>query len=313
MPQQDLPQAESTVERLLARACPDELDLARRTLGRLPPDRWGLEWQLPWWLAQGFGLSERVARDLVVGSVLGLVAIRLEDDLLDGDLEPADRIGARRLAPAALHAALAVFGRHVPMASPFWAVVDQRLAEWRTASPAAASTARGAPLKVPALAACLLAGRADAWSTVDRCLEHALAALVAYDQVRDWEADLAAGRWNAFVAAHAEHPQRTEWRDRNRISILVALLTRHAAAEAYAGIQADAAAAADLADGLPCEPLAAWLRSYAERTARQGEELERHYPGTANRAVELVFGRDAVLGRDAVFGRDAVAGHPVPV
>ena len=143
----------------------------------------------------------------MLSNVIGLVSIRLQDDLLDGDIAAADVRGATRLGAAMFDEAVAVYRRRFDGASPFWPFLERSMAEWRRASAGdgplrwAELPDRGAPLKVAAFASCLLADRADRWELVERCLDHALVALVRYDQVCDWEDDLRADRRNAFVAA----------------------------------------------------------------------------------------------------------------
>jgi hypothetical protein len=283
-------------ERRVAAVCPAELDLARRTIARLPPDRWTLEWQLTGWLGETFRLDPAITANVAAGTILGLVSIRLQDDLEDGDLPLDDQPGARRLSAGLFDEAVAVYSRHLPPGSPFWPFLERSMIEWRTASENVLArtirdlAARGAPLRLPAMAVCLLAGRMDRWPVVDRCLEHGLAALVRYDQLHDWEADLAAGRWNAFVASWSGRPQRPEWRERNRAAVLAGLLARGAAGEEFGRIRDQTEMAAECADQLGCLPLGTWLREYADRTARQGKEIEEQYQRAAERAVQLMFG-----------------------
>jgi len=177
--------------------------------------------------------------------------------------------------------------------------LERSMAEWRRASTAegplrwAELSRRGAPLKIAGFATCLLADRRDSWELVERCIDHALLALVRYDQVRDWEDDLRADRWNAFVATISPFPQTPANRERNRATVLAGLLMGGAAGAEFARIRADAVRAACLATELDCRPLAAHLSDYAERTAAQGVEVEAHYRIAADRATTLIFGTSA--------------------
>jgi hypothetical protein len=299
VPELDVAQIVTAFERRVEAVCPDERDLAVRTLRSLTPANWTLEWYLPWWLGHAFGLDPTVAAEIVLSNVLGLVSIRLQDDLLDGDVAAADVGGATRLSAALFDEAVAVYRRRFDGASPFWPFLERTMDDWRRASAADRPLRetdlpqRGAPLNVAAFATCLLADRVDRWGLVERCLHHALAALVRYDQVRDWEDDLRAGRWNAFVAAVSPLPQDPAHRDRNGATMLAALLTRGVAAAELERIRAEALRAARLAAGLQCPPLATYLSDYAERTATQGAEIEAHYRGAAERATTLIFGTAA--------------------
>ena len=295
----DVAQIVTAFERRAEAVCPDERDLAIRSLRRLTPANWTLEWYLPWWLGQAFGLDPVVAEETVLSNVLGLVSIRLQDDLFDRDVAAADVPGATRLSAALFDEAVAVYRRRIDGASPFWQFLERSMAEWRRASAGdgplrvADLPCRGAPLKVAGFATCLLADRADRWELVDRCLDHALAALVRYDHVCDWEDDLRADRWNAFVAALSPLPQSSANRDRNRSAVLAALLTREVVTAEFGWIRDETLRAARLAAELGCPPLAAHLFGYAERTVAQGAEIQAHYRGAAERATTLIFGTSA--------------------
>ena len=186
----------------------------------------------------------------------------------------------------------------LPASSPFWSFVATALADWRSAQSSAGPlvqdlVSRAAPVRIPAYGVCLLTGRSDTWPTLDQCLGHALAALVRYDQLLDWEEDLAGGRWNGFVAAWSPGLQDPADRTRHTARIRVALLTASAAAVEYDRIGAEARAAADLAARLGIETLAGYLAGYAARTADQGQVVQTHYDRVAAQAVEQLFGKMA--------------------
>src|SRR5512143_3995595 len=103
---------------------------------------------------------------------------------------------------------------------------------------------RGAPLKAGARAMTLLGGHGSAWPLVEGCLEAALTALALYDDASDWELDLEAGRWNAFVAAAGVADQRPASRVANRTRVLLALLNDGAATRGYGLVSAEAGRAA---------------------------------------------------------------------
>ena len=277
---------------------PDDRALAHRTFDRLQPPNWTLEWYLPWWLGHALELPARVAEAIVLSNVLGLVAIRLEDDLLDGEVTDADRASARRISASLLQRAVAIYGPMFDQASPFWSYLDRTMFEWRLAAeqrdPAADGrwwlARRGAPLKVGARAICLLADRDRDWPAVDRCLDHALASLALYDDLCDWDADLEAGRWNAFVASLVSLAQAPETRRRNRSAVLVALMVDDAASRGFGRVQADALKAAVLARAIGSPPLAEHLAESAARAADQGAAVQAHYRAAAHRANELLVG-----------------------
>jgi hypothetical protein len=158
----------------------------------------------------------------------------------------------------------------------------------------AALARRAAPLKIGARAICRLAGRLDSWPALERGLDHGLAALALYDDICDWEHDLEAGRWNAFIAGTAAGSQRPANRDRNRTAVLLAMVTRGAAGEAMARVRLEALRAADLAQRAGCEPLGAHFRWLAERAAGQGSEVDGHYAALGERMARLFLGPPVV-------------------
>jgi hypothetical protein len=302
VPELDVARVVAAFERRVRALNPDDHDLAVRTLHRLTPANWTLEWFLPWWLGHAFGLDSRVSLKIVLSNVLGLVSIRLQDDLADGDVAAEDVAAADRLSTVLFDGALVVSRNQFPAVSPFWTRLDEWMAGWRRASAvdgvhADDLASRGAPLKIGAYATCLLADRVDKWDLVERCLDRALTAFVLYDQVCDWEADVAAGRWNAFVASISGDGQGRFDRDRTRATVLAAMLTRGVVTAHFQRTHAEAIHAARLAIKLGSPPLAAHLSEYAVRTAEQGAMMEAHYRTAADRAATLMFGTSPPGGR----------------
>lgn len=270
-----------------------ERELAARTLQRLQSPNWTLEWHLPWWLGETFGVPCPIAHRAVASNVLGLMAVRLRDDADDGELDDIDREPAERLAAALLDAAIELYRPMIEPDAPFWRELDGWLTAWRTASARndgrAPLAARGAPLKAGARAMMLLGHRPEAWPLVERCLDGALTALALYDDASDWERDLEAGRWNAFVAAVGVADQRPANRDANRTRVLLALLDDGAATRAYGRVSAQAGRAAVLAAEVGCQPLAEHLRAVAGRAVLEGDAIEAHYAAAAGRMTRMLL------------------------
>lgn len=277
-----------------------ERDLAARTLARLRSPNWTLEWHLPWWLGQAFGVPSPIARRAVVSNVLGLMAVGLSDDAEDGELGDSDPDVARRLAAALLEQAIELYRPMLPPESPFWRELDGWLEAWRAAGTRNGGprllAARGAPLKAGARAMTLLGDRPAPWPLVERCLDAALTALALYDDASDWEGDLVAGRWNAFVAAAGADDQRPASRDANRARVLLALLNDGAATRWYGQVADEARRAAVLAGEAGCEPLAEHLRTVAARALAEGEAIQAHYAAAADRMTRLLFEPTATGG-----------------
>lgn len=283
--------------RTVSAAAPEHSGLALRVLDRLSPSRWVLEWHLPWWLGEAFGLDRATSREIVLSNLLGLASIRLRDDLADGDVAAGERTAAEQLADALYIAALAPYRARFDAVSPFWDGLDARMTEWRAAisandgSDATSLAARGAPLRISSLAVCLLAGRPGAVASLDRCLEHAIEALVLYDHFGDWEADLDSGRWNAFVAATSAGPQLPGTRDRHRSATFVALMTTDAVTPYFARIDEGLLQSAAIADTLlpPVPPLSSHLRRFGAELRDQAASLQEHYRELGDRAANLLL------------------------
>jgi hypothetical protein len=263
--------------------------LARRHLARLTPDRWTIEWHLAWWLGHRFDLDPGVVAALVRSNVLGLLSIRLEDDLVDGEVAPDEVADTQALARLAYQGAVAEYRARFSGGSPVWPFLDRSMAAWRGArGPELA--ARGAPIKIAGYACCVLADRLDAWPAIERTLDGALTALVLYDQFLDWEADLAAGRWNAFVASIIEDDQDPAAHDRIHAVVLTSMMTRDVVREHFDTMHREATQAARLATELGLTELAEFLMTWAGRASEQGASITEHYRAAADQATRLFFG-----------------------
>lgn len=294
VPNLDIAGMTAAYERRVREACPEHLDLALRLLQRLPPARWTLEWYLPWWLGEAFGVDREIAEEIVLSNLLGLGSIRLQDDLADGEVEAGEVAAAAALSAALYDAALVPYRARFDPGSPFWRHVESCMSDWRAASHGDADphlAARGAPLKISGFAVCLLADRSDVYPTLERCLDHALEGLVLYDHIADWEADLDAGRWNAFVAAASSGPQVPEERDRHRAAVLVAMMTTDVLAAEFGRVEGESLRAAACADKLkvPVPALAAHLRAFAADVNHRGTSFLEHYRGLGDRAARLLL------------------------
>lgn len=290
IPDLDIAGMLAAFERRVIEVCPEQQSLARALIERLPPSRWTLEWYLPWWLGYAFGLEADVARELVLSNVLGLGSIRLQDDLADGEVAPADVEGAGILSAALYDAALEPYRVWFTPASSFWGELDRRMTAWRR-NAAEDLAARGAPLHVSAMAASLLGGKSGVDPSLVACLDRALEALVRYDHVSDWESDLDAGRWNVFIAAVSSGPQTRAARERHRIAVRVALMTSSVADEQFLLIRDALLEAAVLATKVEpsIPPLTRYLRSFSAEVEAWGLAFATHYRSLGDRAARLLL------------------------
>jgi hypothetical protein len=276
----------ASVRARIRRRDPRLADLADESIARLTPQRWTLEWRLPEWLGARFGIDQPIVRELVESNVLGLMSVRLTDDLADSEVAEEGIEQARALAALTYDEALDVYRRRFAETSALWALLDRSMREWRTAADGPDHASRGAPLKIAAYACCLL-DRLEMWPALERCLARSITALVLYDQFVDWEADVDAGRWNAFVAT-IQGPAAAPL-DRTRAAVLAAMLTRDVVDEHFDRIATEAVGAARQAADLGLGDMAAFLRSWADATAAQGARAAAHYRGVAVRATRLLF------------------------
>jgi hypothetical protein len=268
-----------------------ELDgLARRHLARLTPERWTIEWHLPWWLGHRFGLDKRLAEALVRANVLGMLSVRLEDDLEDGDVPAQEMPRVRLLAQVAFEEAVSEYRAWFAEDSRVWSYLDRSMADWRAGAAERDLATRGAPMKIAGYACCLIADRLGVWPELERTLDHALTALVRYDQFVDWEADLAAGRWNAFVATIADGDGDSATPERTRAAVLTAMLTSDVVSEHFNAIRQEVDAAAKLAFGIGVTELSAFLTTWAAQVSEQGTSVDAHYQAAADQATRLFFG-----------------------
>lgn len=309
-------------ERRAAAVCGEQLPFAMRMLSRVDPERWSLEWHLPWWLGNAFGLDPRISTEFVVTNVLGLASLRLQDDLVDGDVDPRDRSSAPAMRAALYDASVAPYHSRFPAASPFWEQLALRMAEWKGAiedngQPQRGGrhvvgvadqddlyrhlAVRGAPLKISAFAVCLLTQRSATFAVVERCLDHALTAMVLYDHVCDWDEDLAAGRWNAFVAASGTS-QRAEDRQRSRSTMLATMMAGNAISDSFARIHAELERAVVASDQAGVPPLSTHLNVLAARLDKEATVLQAHYSELGEQAAALVFGNHRPAGRGVLPG-----------
>jgi predicted hotdog family 3-hydroxylacyl-ACP dehydratase len=272
---------------------PGELRLS----DRLDPRRWALEWNLPAWLGRHYGLEPLLSEELCLSNVLGLASIRLRDDLQDGELSAAtDQRSAIHMSDRLYEEALGIYRRSFDPASEFWPQLGLRMEEWRAATMDGGSAKhlamRGAPLKISAFAVCLLAGRVDQFPAVGRCLDHALTAMVLYDHVVDWREDLAAGRWNAFVAS-ATVPGGGPLS--GAAGVELSMMTTDAVSAYFELIGKELNRAAALASGLGVGELETHLRRTAADLEGQGRALAARYMEISERAHQLLFGNQPPL------------------
>ena len=260
---------------------PAELtDFGARLLDRIAPPNWTLEWSLPGWLGDALGLDASSVADLTLANVFGLAYIKLQDDLSDGDVGEDDRQAALLLSTVLHRKWLLVYTGLFPGDSPFWGYFEQYMVQWVRATWASRQDQpkpwatwseedflllghRGAPLKICVAAACLLVQGEGLIPQLESALNHLLTGAVLLDHALDWADDLAAGRYNAFVAYTSAWPQTAEHQAANRRAVTEELLVGKAGRPYFQLLRRELAAAQTLARQAGCEDFVryiAWLR-----------------------------------------------------
>ncbi len=285
----------------------DLVSRARQLFDRLNPVQWPVEWHLPWWLGRDFDLPAQDVEVLTLCNLFGLGYVRLQDAILDERASRASRRSQRRLADALHDQAMRRLGDLFGDQAEFWGWRNEAMRQWQLAlsdgeqAPARRFADwtegdllllawRGAPIKITAVGACLLAGRSDAVPALLDALDHMLIAQVLLDHLDDWSADLAAGRFNAFVAFVSDLPQTVQNRDANR---------RHVLGEFYLG-EAGAAyvdlasrhirAARCYAEAIPSSGFERYLDCYATETATCQLALHSQIRKWLQDATTAIFG-----------------------
>jgi hypothetical protein len=247
------------------------------------------------WLGRPFGLPAAVTDAIVLGNVLGLAVIRLRDDLADGEIDAPDVAHAEELSGALYREALLPYRDLLPDHAEFWGRLDAWMTEWagRESATGADLARRGAPLKISAYAVCLLSDSKRDFPAIEACLDHALTGMVLYDDACDWEADLLAGRANAFVTSTLGTLPRADGRNASRAGVLAALIASPASAPHFAMIAEELGSAASIAAGLGLGELDAFLVGLRAEIERQATALDAHYRHLGEIAEAVMFGEVA--------------------
>lgn len=279
---------------------------ARRLLDGLSPVEWPVEWHLPWWLGRDFALSTQCVQTLTLCNLFGLGYVRLEDEMLEESAGPAGRQGKRRLADALYDQAMLRLSSLFGDQGEFWEQKDLAMSQWQRAldegerAPASRFADwiendflllawRGAPIKITAVGACLLAGSNDAIPALLASLDHMLIAQVLLDHLDDWSADLDAGRFNAFVAFVSDLPQTARHRDANRRQVMQEFFLGDAGASYVDLTRRHIQTALRYAEAVPCSGLEHYLAGYDTRIAASELALRSQIRGWLHHASAELF------------------------
>lgn len=198
--------------------------LAHRYMTRLSPERAQLEWCLPLWLAHSFGIRQEVARTIGITNVLGMIYVRIQNDVMDKDVAPEAVANSLTLASLLYTRCLKLFATVFAAASPFWGYLEAYLQEWATAiawerehhyhrlaryteaEMLWVTAGKGAPEKICCAGLALLAQREEAIPPLTKALDLRSTIAQLFDDFCDWREDWQRGRYNIFLSMIlAEH------------------------------------------------------------------------------------------------------------
>ena len=302
----DLGAAKTAYLEALGRFSPELSAAGARLLERLPPSNWKIEWRLPGWLGDAFELPQHVTAAPTLSNLLGLSCIWLQDARIDGKtIFGAPELGAT-LAATLHHLWITGYARSFPRESAFWAYFEAYMAQWARATLASnrgpgvafrslgsddlrALGHRGAPLKVCCAGACLLAERGGDISRLAAAIDDLLAGAVLLDHAQDWQDDLLAGRYNAFVAYASPAPQTAECFRLNEGKVLEEICLGEEARPYFDRIVRYFRSAREAGDALRCRGLSEHLLWLERQTIAYHRRLSRQARAGLRAATRQLF------------------------
>jgi hypothetical protein len=291
----------------IERLSPQLVNAGCHLLDRISTPNWTLEWYLPQWLGDAFGLSPEKIQALVLSNVYGLTYVRLQDDLVDDEVSQATRMTTILLSTALYHLWMLRYVQLFAGESPFWNYLERFMAQWMRATqssnnpPATGFQSyseedflrlgeRGAPLKICCAGACLLAGREEVIPPLTSSVDHLLVSAVLMDHAKDWADDLTAGRYNVFVDYASPHPQAPHRREANRRQVLEEICLGDAARPYFDVLQKHVQIAAEKARAVACPGLTQHLQSFESGVVTIRDRLADEAKAWLRMATEQLFG-----------------------
>ena len=293
---------------VVAQAIPEHHARFAQTLDRVPAAHWALEWNLPWWLGSTFGMKENIFLNLCASNVLGLVALRLYDDLSDRQLARTARVPARTLAQRLEEIAMQFYRPYFDASDSFWTYAANWMNAWHAATrtvplctrenvetlyalhqpPAQHIAKLGAPLKLNALAVSRLTMRPEIFSPLQEILDHVLIAAVLHDHVVDWATDLQANRQNFFIGYLSPCAQTKENQSANCAHVAQGWI-EDAPRAYFQIITYHLDRARDKCNALNIIPLCAHLTRFKSQTAALYRARRSMYRKQVQRAAREIF------------------------
>lgn len=276
-------------------------------LDQISTPNWTLEWFLPRWLGNSFGLSTDVIRTLTLSNVLGLAFLRLVDDQVDGENQIADPITALSLATRLHHLAFQPY-RELMMDHPqFWDHADEYMAQWTNAILASTRPPQeglrdfsqdhyqllahlGAPLKICCLAAWSLSNQKADLQNLLLSIDHYVIGAVFLDHYKDWQKDLHAHRYNLFVDHVLQGNNMLLTEDEVQSYIREAILNVEVLDLYFSIILKQVQTAQAYAAKVRCNELEQHLRSFHQQITLRADGLIQSIEDVIQRAGQKIFG-----------------------
>lgn len=278
-----------------------------RILDQISTPNWKLEWFLPRWLGNSFGLSPDVIQRLILGNVLGLAFTRLVDDFVDDEDQVADPVTTICLATLLYHLAIKRYRELININPRFWDEVDEYLAQWANAiyvsnrSPERGyrslrqnnfrSLAQlGAPLKICCVAICSLSNQELAMHDLLLSIDHYVISAILLDHFKDWQDDVRANRYNLFVDHITLGLEELRTGEGLRQHVLQAILNSEELSQYFTMILKHAQVAKLYASKVPCIELEQHLNSFHQQVFVYGDRLNEGIENVLLRAGQQFFG-----------------------
>jgi hypothetical protein len=276
-------------------------------LDHIAPPHWTVEWYLPQWLGNAYDLPAEATHALILANVYGLGYIGLQDALADGEIDAGERTVKVCLSSAFYQLWIQQYVQCFPASSPFWQQHNHFMHQWWVATLESAKEPdcdfqsfinqsylqlawRGAPLKICCVGAQLLARREVDLKPLLAAIDHLLAAAVLLDHERDWQADLADGRYNAFIHFASPLPQVAQERSANRRRVLEKIILERASGPYFDLIQSHLQLSLGYAKDARCPQLLTYLQDFSQEIVAHQERLANNATALLRKTSHLLLG-----------------------
>jgi hypothetical protein len=282
-------------------------DAGQHILDKISTPNWTLEWFLPRWLGNSFGLSPDVIRALTLSNVLGLAFLRLVDDQVDGENQVADLVTTLSLATRLYHLAFQPYREFMVGYPHFWDYADEFMAQWTNAIFASNRPPQeglrdfsqdhyqllaqlGAPLKICCLAAWSLSNQKPVLQNLLLSIDHYVIGAVLLDHYKDWQKDIIARRYNLFVDHALQGDKMLLTHDEVQSSVQEAILNIEVMDSYFSIILKQVQTAHAYASKIRCNELEQHLRSFHQQIALHADEMIHSIEDVIQLAGQKIFG-----------------------